>query len=150
MSAEGLTFVDTNVLVYAYDVDAGTKHHRGRSELVRLWDTQSGAVSTQVLQEFYITVTRKLAKPLAKRLARDVVTTYRAWPVHRPTVDDIAAASELEEKHRLSFWDALIIVSAQRCGARTILSEDLQGGRRFGETSIANPFTSTSPGPSAG
>ena len=46
MSAEGLTFVDTNVLVYAYDVDAGTKHHRGRSELVRLWDTQSGAVST--------------------------------------------------------------------------------------------------------
>jgi predicted nucleic acid-binding protein len=97
-------------------------------------------VSTQVLQEFYVTVTRKVPKPLAKRAARAVVDTYRAWPVHRPEVDDVIAASELEERHQLSFWDALIIVSAQRSGARTLLSEDLQDGRRIGELIIVNPF----------
>ena len=133
-------FVDTNVLVYSYDADAGQKHDTARSVLVDLWGSRTGAVSTQVLQEFYVTVTRKLPKPLAKRAARDVIDTYRAWPVHRPGVDDVIMASELEERHQLSFWDALVIVSAQRAGARTLLSEDLQGGRRIGELVIVNPF----------
>jgi predicted nucleic acid-binding protein len=135
-----VTFVDSNVLVYAYDADAGWKHEVARAELVRLWDMQSGVVSTQVLQEFYVTATRKLSRPIPKRAAREVVGTYRAWPLHRPKSQDIVAASELEERHHVSFWDALIIVSAQRSGARVILSEDLQAGRRFGETSITNPF----------
>jgi predicted nucleic acid-binding protein len=133
-------FVDSNVLVYSYDADAGEKHATARSILTDLWESRTGAVSTQVLQEFYVTVTRKVPKPLAKRAARAVVDTYRAWPVHRPEVDDVIAASELEERHQLSFWDALIIVSAQRSGARTLLSEDLQDGRRIGELIIVNPF----------
>ena len=133
-------FVDTNVLVYSYDTDAGQKHDTARSVLMDLWGSRTGAVSTQVLQEFYVTVTRKLPKPLATRAAREVIATYRAWPVHRPGVDDVIAASELEEHHHLSFWDALVIVSAQRSGARTLLSEDLQDGRRIGELVIINPF----------
>lgn len=84
-------------------------------------------------------VTRKGPEPLAKRAARDVIDTYRAWPVHRPGVDDVILASELEERHQLSFWDALVIVSAQRAGARTLLSEDLHDGRRIGELVIVNP-----------
>ena len=133
-------FVDTNVLVYSYDADAGQKHDTARSVLIDLWGSRTGAVSTQVLQEFYVTVTRNLPEPLAKRAARDVIDTYQAWPVHRPGVDDVIMASELEERHQLSFWDALVIVSAQRSGARTLLSEDLQDGRRVGELVIVNPF----------
>jgi predicted nucleic acid-binding protein len=134
------TFVDTNVLVYAYDADAGAKHRAAQSILVDLWNEASGAVSTQVLQEFYVTVTRKLAKPLAKRTAREVVDTYGAWPVHRPDTDDVVAASKLEERHRLSFWDSLILVSAASSGAVRLLSEDLQHGRRFDRVRVENPF----------
>ena len=135
------TFVDTNILVYAYDADAGIKHERARAVLVDLWNTKSGALSAQVLQEFYVTVTRKLPKPLSKRAAREVIATYRAWPVYLPEVDDIVAASELEERHRLAFWDALIVVSAQRSGATALASEDLQDGRRIGDVTIVNPLT---------
>ena len=133
-------FVDTNVLVYSYDTDAGQKHDTARSVLMDLWGSRTGAVSTQVLQEFYVTVTRKLPKPLAKRVAREVIGTYRAWPVHRPEVDDVFAACEFEDRHQMPFWDALVVVSAQRSGARTLLSEDLQDGRRIGELVIINPF----------
>jgi predicted nucleic acid-binding protein len=133
-------FVDTNVLVYAYDTDAGEKHQTARTVLMNLWESHRGAISTQVLQEFYVTVTRKVPKPLARRAAREVVDTYRAWPVHQPAVDDVIAASEVEERYQLSFWDALVIVSARRSDARTVLSEDLQDGRRIGELVISNPF----------
>jgi len=134
------TFVDTNVLVYAYDADAGDKHDAARARLQALWEDESGLMSTQVLQEFYVTVTRKLSRPLPRKTARGVVATYRVWPIHRPEVDDVIAASELEEMHHLSFWDALIIVSARRSGARALLTEDLQEGRRFGDLVVVSPF----------
>ncbi len=140
MSGE-ITFVDTNVLVYSYDVDAGSKHETARSVLRELWESRSGAVSTQVLQEFYVTVTRKIPKPIPRRTAREIIETYAAWPVHRPLVRDVAQASELEERYQLSFWDSLIITSAQQTDARVLLSEDLQDGQRFGELSIVNPFS---------
>jgi predicted nucleic acid-binding protein len=135
-----LTFVDTNVLVYAYDADAGAKHAKAQSQLEALWRQESGLVSSQVLQEFYVTVTRKLSRPMRRQAAREVAATYRAWPVHRPDVDDLLAASELEERHKLSFWDALIVVSARRAGAASLLTEDLQEGRRFDDVVIVNPF----------
>lgn len=134
------TFVDTNVLVYAYDADAGTKHQSARSHLQALWRNESGLTSTQVLQEFYVTVTRKLGRPLPRRTAREVIETYRAWPVHRPDADDIVTASRLEERHQLSFWDSLIIVSARRSGARSLLTDDLQDGQRFDGLEVVSPF----------
>ena len=134
------TFVDTNVLVYAYDADAGAKHQSARSHLEALWQNESGLISTQVLQEFYVTVTRKLSRPLPRRTARAVIATYGAWPVHRPDVDDIVAASDLEERHQLSFWDALIIVSARRSRAQALLTEDLQDGQRFDGLQVVSPF----------
>jgi len=134
------TFVDTNVLVYAYDADAGDKHHMAKTRLEALWHDETGMVSTQVLQELYVTVTRKLRRPMSRPAAREVVATYRAWPVHRPEVDDLVAASELEEAHRLSFWDALIVVSARRSGARILLTEDLQESRRFDGLLVVSPF----------
>ena len=133
-------FVDTNVLVYAYDADAGETHDAARALLASLWEAETGLLSSQVLQEFYVTVTRKLPRPLDPQTGRDVVGTYAAWRVHRPDVEDIVAASQLEERHRLSFWDALVVTSALRSGARELLTEDLQDGRRFGELLVVNPF----------
>lgn len=143
---DDLTFVDTNVLVYAYDADAGARHQAARLQLEALWQNQSGLMSTQVLQEFYVTVTRKLSRPLPRRTAREVITTYRAWPIHRPDVDDLVAASELEERHRLSFWDSMIVVSALRSGAASLLTEDLQDGRRFDGVEVVSPFRDTTVG----
>ncbi|MEY2434258.1 MAG: hypothetical protein QOC92_3983 [Acidimicrobiaceae bacterium] len=140
MSTEDVTFVDSNVLVYAYDADAGAKHQAARTALIDLWNQESGVLSTQVLQEFYVTVTRKLSTPLARNTARDVVATYSTWRVHSLDVGDVIAASELEERHTLAFWDALILVAAQRLGASRLLSEDLQHGRQIAEMTIVNPF----------
>jgi len=133
-------FIDTNVLVYAYDADAGEKHEAAKHRLADLWDGEIGALSIQVLQEFYVTATRKLPKPITRRVAREVIETYEAWTPHRPVVADLAAASELEERHRLAFWDALVVISAQRSGCTTLLSEDLQSGQRFGPVTVVNPF----------
>lgn len=135
-----LTFIDTNVLVYAYDADADDKNKKAGVVLRNCWETESGVLSIQVLQEFYVTVTRKLSKAVSKQAAREVIQTYEAWPVYRPTVEDIIAASELEEQHSLSFWDALIVIAAQKSGASTLVSEDLQDGRQIGPLKITNPF----------
>jgi predicted nucleic acid-binding protein len=140
--SDELTFVDSNVLVYAYDADAGTKHDKSRAVVEDLWRSRSGSVSTQVLQEFYVVATRKLVKPLARRDARAIVAAYKAWPVHRPTVDDITAASELEERHQLQFWDAMVVTSALRLGASIIVSEELQQGQHFRGLVVVNPFAS--------
>ncbi len=139
MTAE-LTFVDTNVLVYAHDRTAGTKRDVASSLLADLWGTRTGALSTQVLQEFYVTATRRLARPLSAPRARSIVERYSTWTVHSIEPADILAASELEKRHRQAFWDALIIVAASRLGAGWLVSEDLQHGRRIANLEIVDPF----------
>lgn len=134
------TFVDTNVLIYAHDVDAGRKHQIANTMLRSLWVERSGVVSTQVLQEFYVNATRKLKTPLTKPAARSVVSVYAAWCVECLTPADIAAAFQIEDEARLGFWDALIIASAARSGARRLLSEDLNAGQAIAGLTILNPF----------
>lgn len=136
----GRTFVDTNVLIYAYDTDAGDRHERAMSALSALWASGSGAISTQVLQEFYVNVTRKIPHPLEPAEARAIIATYQAWPVESPDVDDVLAASDLAERYQLSFWDALIVRGAVKAGAAHILSEDFGTGRTFEGIAITNPF----------
>jgi predicted nucleic acid-binding protein len=140
MSAE-LTFVDTNVLLYAHDRSAGPKREIASALLADLWGTRTGVLSTQVLQEFYVNATRKLAKPLPAARARAMVRRYATWPLHTIDAADIIAASELEKRHRQSFWDALVIVSAARMGAVRLASEDLQHGRRIAGVEIVDPFS---------
>ena len=135
-----LTFVDTNVLLYAHDRSAGLKHELARDLLVRLWGSRTGVLSTQVLQEFYVNATRKLPKPLSPIRARTIIRRYATWPVRRIDPDDLIAASELETRHSLSFGDALIIISATRSGATIVATEDLQHGRRFEKLVILDPF----------
>lgn len=138
MSVE--VFVDTNVLIYAHDTSAGRKHTVAREAVRGLWESRAGALSTQVLQEFYVNVTRKISSPLARSLAREIVETYGVWHVESIGLAHVLRASELEERHRLSFWDALIVAAAQTAGATRILSEDLSAGQRIAGIAIENPF----------
>jgi predicted nucleic acid-binding protein len=135
-----VTFVDTNVLAYAYDRSETGRQPIAQTQLGTLWRNRTGALSTQVLQEFYVVATRKLAVPMQRTTARRIVTLYAAWPVVHVDVPLVLAASELEERHTLSFWDALIVESARRSGATRLLTEDLQHGRVVGGVTVENPF----------
>lgn len=134
------SFVDTNILVYAEDRDAGRKH-AAALELVRgRWDDRQGVVSIQVLQEFYVTVTRKLRKPMAAAKALEAVREYLTWTVIDNTGPLLIAALGVHQKEKLSFWDALIVQAALDAGCERLYSEDLQPGRRYGDLIVINPF----------
>jgi len=133
-------FVDTNVLVYAHDVDAGAKYQTANERLLALWADETGLVSTQVLQEFYVTATRKIKTPIHRPVARDIVRRYGSWLFGSLGIEHIVRASEVEELHKLDFWDALVVVSAAASGARTLLTEDLNHGQVIEGVRIENPF----------
>jgi predicted nucleic acid-binding protein len=136
-----LTFVDTNVLVYAHDRSEPARQSVAQAVLEQLWVDRTGVLSTQVLQELYVVATRKLDPPMRRAAARELVALYGEWPVVQVDVALVVSASELEERHTLSFWDALIVEAARCAGATRLLTEDLQQGRRIGGVSIENPFT---------
>lgn len=134
------TFVDTNVLIYAHDVEAGRKHDVAKAILRELWVDRTGILSTQVLQEFYVNAARKIRTPLPKPAARSVVSTYAAWCVDGITPADVTAAFQIEDDANIGFWDALIVAVAMRSGARRVLSEDLSPGQVIAGVTIQNPF----------
>jgi predicted nucleic acid-binding protein len=140
MATGDLTFVDTNVLVYAYDPSETRKQPLAEALLGELWASRLGCLSTQVLQEFYVVVTRKFSPTMSRRAAREIVALYAAWPLIQVDLPLILTASELEERHKLSFWDALVVEAARRAGATRLVSEDLQTGRLIGGVRIENPF----------
>ena len=133
-------FVDTNVFVYAHDPSETLRQPVAQALVAELWRTRSGALSTQVLQEFYVVATRKFDPPMSRREARHLVDAYGHWQLIQVDVALILAASQLEERHTLSFWDALIVEAARRAGANRLVSEDLQTGRRLAGVLIDNPF----------
>jgi predicted nucleic acid-binding protein len=133
------TFVDTNVLIYAHDVDQTEKHSIARRLVTELLRTRTGVLSPQVLQEFYVNVTRKIAKPLTKRAAREIVEDFRVWCIDT-TAAEVATAFRIEDEARISFWDALICASALKAGAEVILSEDRNAGQKVAGIRIENPF----------
>ncbi len=133
------TFVDTNVLIYAHDMDAKTKHEAAKQVLQELWNERAGVLSTQVLQEFYVNVTRKISRPLSKDSARLVVNTYSAWCIDT-TSAEVSSAFRIEDESHIGFWDALIMASAIKSGATRLLSEDLNAGQTIAGVKIENPF----------
>jgi predicted nucleic acid-binding protein len=135
----GRTFVDTNILIYAHDADATSKHEAARNVLAELWSQRTGVLSLQVLQEFYVNVTRKIASPLPKKVARMVVESYAIWCIET-TPAEISLAFRIEDESRIGFWDALVVASAAKCGATRILSEDLNAGQMIAGIRIENPF----------
>jgi predicted nucleic acid-binding protein len=133
------TFIDTNVLVYAYDEREGSKQAAAKKILYDLLRQRSGVLSMQVLQEFYNTVTRKLAIPLPKDKARLIVDRFARWCV-ATTPEEIKRAFQIEDEARISFWDALIFAAAIKSGAKRILSEDLNDGQVIAGIQVVNPF----------
>jgi predicted nucleic acid-binding protein len=107
----------------------------------KLWSERTGALSVQVLQEFYVNVTRKIPSPVSKDLARLVVNSYATWCVET-TPAEVSSAFRIEDESRIGFWDALIVASASKSGATRILSEDLNAGQRIAGILIENPFAS--------
>jgi len=133
-------FIDTNVLVYAHDRSEARKQPIAQALLDDLWRQRTGTLSTQVLQEFYVAATRKFDPPMRRPTAREIVALYSQWPTVQVDVALVLAASNLEERHTLSFWDALIVEAARRAGATHLLTEDLQAGRQIGGIKLNNPF----------
>jgi predicted nucleic acid-binding protein len=136
-------FVDTNVLIYAHDVDAREKHLHARNILRDLWSEETGVISPQVLQEFYVNVTRKISTPMSKKSARWVIENYAGWCIDMSPAD-IFTAFKIEDGSRIGFWDALIVASAIKAGAALILSEDLNAGQTIAGIRIENPFSKKS------
>lgn len=134
-------FVDTNVLIYAHDIDASTKHEVANRVLQDLWRERTGVISLQVLQEFYVNVTRKIKHPISKISARLIISSYEIWYAES-MLADISTAFRIEDEAQIGFWDALIIASAVRVGASQILSEDLNAGQAIAGIRVVNPFSS--------
>ncbi len=133
-------FVDTNILVYAHDASAGQKHERARALVEALWQSRSAVVSTQVLQELSVNVRRKAASPLDLEATRELIADYLAWHVVVNDGQAVLGALDIEQRYKVSFWDALVIHAAQVAGAEILYSEDLADGQRYGGVRVVNPL----------
>jgi len=132
-------FLDTNILVYAYD---RTELQRQEKALQLLDEALagSGAISAQVLGEFYVTVTRKIPNPFDLPRAQEALELLANLHVMTIDATSVLAAIRQQAERRLSYWDSLIVVSAQRSGCEVLYTEDLNDGQRFGPVTVANPF----------
>jgi predicted nucleic acid-binding protein len=139
--ASGFQFLDTNILVYAHDRSAGLRHQLARALLESLWESGNGCVSIQVLQEYHVTVTRKVPRPLSIQASAQVISGFRYWRVHTPQAEDVIAAIRLQQQVQSAFWDAMIVQSALQLGCSVLWSEDFNVGQRYGLTQVHNPFT---------
>jgi predicted nucleic acid-binding protein len=137
-------FLDTNILVYLFDTDAPEK----KATVAGLFEREGASglliLSTQVLQEFYVVVTRKLARPLSPETAEQAVRDFATLPVRQVTSAHLLSAIRRSIQSRLSFWDALVVETAVDAGATVLLSEDLQDGQVFEGVRVVNPFGSVS------
>ena len=131
-------FVDTNVLVYIFDDDSPRKQKVARE----LLDEEADRIvlSTQVLSEFYVTVTRKLARPLSTDRAIEALDALCDLPIHTLGTEVVRLAVRRSARSQVSYWDALIIETALAAGASVLLTEDLQDGQKFGDLRVANPL----------
>lgn len=136
----GKVFVDTNVLIYAYDLDAGNKHKIAADRVKFLWETEAGMLSTQVLQEFYVNVTQKIPIPIPLAKVRGIISAYSVWQMVLNSLETILHASEIQARYQLSFWDAMIMAAASEGRAEKVLTEDLNHGQLIEGVMIENPF----------
>ena len=134
-------FVDTNILVYAHDRGAGARHSVAAALVENLWEERSGVLSTQVVQEFYVNVRRRAARPLPVAEVRRIIEDYLNWEVVVNDGGSILAALELESRYRLSFRDALIVQAANSSTAEVLYTEDLGDGQVYGSVKAINPFS---------
>jgi predicted nucleic acid-binding protein len=141
MSAAEIQFVDTNVLIYAYDSNAGKKCARARWLIDSLWQARTGCVSIQVFQEFYSAATGKVRNILDHQTAADIIAELSKWKVHNPDVKDVLSAIQIHQRYNISFWDAMIVNSAAKLGCAVLWSENLNDGQLYEGVKVVNPFS---------
>jgi predicted nucleic acid-binding protein len=140
-------FVDANVLLYAYDPRDPVKQARAREWIDRLWDTGLGRVSTQVLSEFYANA-KKFG--VSREKAWETVATLLEWNPRAIDAELLSVARDVEKRHRLSWWESMIVAAAQLEKCRLLLTEDLQDGAAIGPVIVRSPFTLKAEQPAAG
>jgi predicted nucleic acid-binding protein len=138
----GLEFIDTNVLVYAFDTTNPHKRNIAAALIERLWLERKGSMSVQVMQEFLYTITRKVKQPLSVEQAIAVLEPYQVWAIHAPTSEDVFIAAKNTLSMRVSFWDSMILHSATQLDCKILWSEDLNHGQKYGSILVQNPFLS--------
>ena len=141
MSADKpLSFVDTNVLVYAFDQSGSPKKRIAQGLLNELMEEDRLRVSTQVLQELLVTLTKKVKEPCSREEALAVLEDLTAWPLMVVDFAAIRSAVGLAAQAKLSFWDALVVIAAARTGAALLYTEDLNDGQEILGVRVCNPF----------
>lgn len=131
-------FLDTNVLVYA--ASAAPEDRRKRNVALELVRKEDFGLSAQVLQEFYVTVTRKIRAPIEPPAALALLELYRTFPLALTDYPLIVSGIETALRHRISYWDGAIIAAAESLGAGVLFTEDLAHGQRYGPVRVVNPF----------
>jgi predicted nucleic acid-binding protein len=131
-------FIDTNILIYAHDLDAGEKHDKA-SQLIRdIWDRREvPSLSIQVLQEMHVNLVRK---GVSVDESVDTVRRYLAWRVVNNTKTLLRRAFDVQQRWQLSFWDSAVVAAAQQAGASALWSEDLNAGQDYGGIVVVNPL----------
>ncbi len=137
---KGKFFVDTNLLVYAYDSSAGKKWKTSLEVLSLLWTHRTGVMSTQVIQELFVSLTQKVRHPILPETAREIVSDLLRWPLVVNDGVNILRAIDLQIKYHFSFWDSLILQAAMTSKSEFLLSEDFQDGQVIESVTIINPF----------
>ena len=131
-------FVDTNILVYAYDRDAGEKHRIAKEKVRSLWHRSfMPSISIQVLQEFYVNLVKKRV-PASD--ARETVASYLEWDVIDNDRSLLLEGMRMKEKWKISYWDSLILAAARKASAAEVWSEDLNPGQKYEGMVVVNPF----------
>ena len=133
-------FVDTNVLVYARDAGEPVKQPIARQWVDRLWQTGEGRLSTQVLNEYYATVTGKLDPGMSPGEAQADIRDLMSWNPVSVAATLLNRAWAVESRFGLQYWDALIVASAHQSGCQHLLTEDLQDGQELDGVLVVNPF----------
>ena len=139
-STNDVVFVDTNILIYAHDRDAGARWKSAQRALDELWKARTGRMSVQVLQEFFAVVTRKIKVPVDAATAREVIRNYSPWVTAPTDVETVLRASGLAEIARISFWDGMILAAAERSRASILYSEDLNDAQAIAGIRVVNPL----------
>jgi predicted nucleic acid-binding protein len=137
---KGADFFDTNILVYAYDSHLPDKQQKAQNIVLSGVREGNGVLSTQVLGEFFMVVTKKINKPLSVSDARDIIKYMGRMKVQEIDVLIVERALDTLEQYKISYWDALIIAAAERARCKRILSEDLNAGQIYHGIEITNPF----------
>jgi len=133
-------FLDANIIVYAYDISDKDKHGRAVSILESIWRAETGVVSTQVLQEFFVNATKKIPNPLDIGIAKEIIRDLSKWDVIVNDVEVMLYAIDIHQEYKYSFCDSMIIASAVKGGAAVLLSEDFSDGQVINGVAVRNPF----------